>query len=661
MPKYFTKSRFAVALQCPSKLYYLDKREEYANQKIENEFLEALAEGGFQVGELAKHYFPGGTDIKIPNYNDALAQTDELLKRERVIIYEAAVKFENFFIRIDILKKTGNTLELIEVKAKSFHPEEDRFTNTKGYLDSAWLPYLQDVAFQTWVTEKAFPDYVIEPHLMMADKSKTTTVDGLNQFFRVKENEAGRKEVILTIPEITPEVLGEQILVQIPVREYVDQILKGTDKDPNKRSSEEQKSFIRRAKEYAQYFQSGQKYPVTIGAKCADCEFRCNEKARLDGLKDGFQECWQTATQGKYNPSLNHIFEIWNYRKKDELINAGKYHIQDITENDISPKPDNKPGISGSERQWLQIRKVQNNDPSPFIDFEGLEKERVHWRYPLHFIDFETSAVAIPFNKNRRPYEGIAFQCSHHIVYNDYKIEHRGQFLSTESGKFPNINFIRSLKKELEEDEGTVFRYAAHENTFLNIIYRQLYESSAEEITDKDELMVWIKTVTHSTDRAPEKWCGPRDMVDMWQLVKRYIYFPETHGSNSIKAVLPATLQYSKFLQDKYSQPIYGSEKGIKSLNYREWIWIQRDGQGHIKDPYKLLPPLFEGVGESLLDGLVSDQHLADGGAAMTAYAKLQFTDINDLERRKIEEGLLRYCELDTMAMVMIWEFVYAL
>ena len=35
-PKYLTKSRFAVALQCPTKLYYLDRpEEEYANQKVQ--------------------------------------------------------------------------------------------------------------------------------------------------------------------------------------------------------------------------------------------------------------------------------------------------------------------------------------------------------------------------------------------------------------------------------------------------------------------------------------------------------------------------------------------------------------------------------------------------------------------------------------------------
>jgi len=41
-------------------------------------------------------------------------------------------------------------------------------------------------------------------------------------------------------------------------------------------------------------------------------------------------------------------------------------------------------------------------------------------------IDFETSMVAIPFNKGRHPYEGIAFQFSHKIVYEDDRIEHKG-------------------------------------------------------------------------------------------------------------------------------------------------------------------------------------------------------------------------------------------
>lgn len=38
----------------------------------------------------------------------------------------------------------------------------------------------------------------------------------------------------------------------------------------------------------------------------------------------------------------------------------------------------------------------------------------------------------------------------------------------------------------------------------------------------------------------------------------------------------------------------------------------------------------------------------------MTAYVRLQFEELSEYEREEIEAALLKYCELDTMAMVMI-------
>ena len=73
-----------------------------------------------------------------------------------------------------------------------------------------------------------------------------------------------------------------------------------------------------------------------------------------------------------------------------------------------------------------------------------------NWIYPLHFIDFETSAVALPFNKVRKPYEQVAFQFSHHKVNEDGSVEHANEFIIDEAGKFPNFEFVRALKKALE-------------------------------------------------------------------------------------------------------------------------------------------------------------------------------------------------------------------
>ena len=45
---------------------------------------------------------------------------------------------------------------------------------------------------------------------------------------------------------------------------------------------------------------------------------------------------------------------------------------------------------------------------------------------------------------------------------------------------------------------------------------------------------------------------------------------------------------------------------------------------------------------------------ISAGGAATTAYARLQFKDLNEESRERIKSALLRYCELDTLAIVIV-------
>ena len=76
--RYLTKPRFKLALTCPTKLYYTGKPE-YANSYDGNEFLAMLADGGFQVGELAKLMYSGGIEITTKNSEQTIAETAELL------------------------------------------------------------------------------------------------------------------------------------------------------------------------------------------------------------------------------------------------------------------------------------------------------------------------------------------------------------------------------------------------------------------------------------------------------------------------------------------------------------------------------------------------------------------------------------------------------
>jgi len=649
-PRYLTKSRFKTALECETKLYYTNKQE-YPNQKIDDPFLEALAEGGFQVEELARIYHGGGTLVEGRDYDGVLDITNFLLLREKAVIYQAAFRYENLFIRADIIVKDGNKLDLIEVKAKSFDGKDSMdFLNKSGNLNTDWVPYVYDVAFQKYVITKAYPRFEVRSYLMLADKNARATVDGLNQKFLVVRDKYGYPQIKYKY-DLASLVVGKEILIKVKIDDLIGRIYEGTD-----RAEPPSIPFIDYIKLLSDNYKKDKKLETPLGEKCMKCEFKCDPEELKDGCKSGFHECWKLMagfTDKDFDkPS---ILDLWDYKKKDQAIQGEKYFLNDLTDDDIGHSKPKKSGMTRTERQRIQIQKAVDGDTTMDLRVDELRREMESWKFPLHMIDFETTAVAIPFHKNMRPFEGIAFQFSHHTIDQKGNILHAGQYLNVERGRFPNFEFVRALKKELEKDDGTIFRYAAHENTFLNIIYTQLTEASKKEVPDKEELCAWIQTITHSTGRQADEWEGSRTMVDLLDMVKRFYYDPYAGGSNSIKAILPAVLNRSKYLQKKYSKPIYGTS-AIPSFNYKDKVWIEiKDGM--VTNPYELLPPLFESATNEQLEEYITDPMLSEGGAAMMAYAKMQFAEMSDAERNLVAEGLLRYCELDTFAMVMIWEF----
>jgi hypothetical protein len=647
-PRYLTKSRFKLGMECPTKLFYTNKSE-YPDQKKNNAFLKALAEGGFQVGELAHHRFPECITVESLDYSEALAQTNELLKQKNVVIAEAAIMFRDLFIRVDLLVKTGNHLKLIEVKAKSYDPEKDReFTGRGGTITTKWLPYLLDVAFQRYVCSRALPEYAVEASLLLADKTAECQTDALNQKFHVSLNPKGRLAVkILDKHGLKEE--SSNLLRLVPVDLICDKLFKHPLEVLSGPAMLEERIWW-----MAENYREDKKIPPCHSSACKDCEFKASVEEMEEGKKSGFRECWEPLLKHKEQP-FDHptVLSLWNYRDKDRLIQEGKVFMTQVEKSDVRLQGDDDPGHSPSERQWLQVCMAHDSTSSPWIDREGIEDELEGLTYPLHFIDFETTRVAIPFTRGRRPYELVAFQFSHHTVDSEGRVEHKSQYLNARPGIFPNYEFVRALKEQLEHDQGSIFRYATHENSTLIEILEQL-EADPEPPADAQELMAFIREITETGKGKVPQWKGKRSMVDLCRLVKRYYYSAEMIGSNSIKQVLPAILNSSAYLQSRYSAPIYGTTDGIPSLNFSNQSWVKIH-DGKVADPYKLLPPLFQDIESSeSIAGLEDD--IREGGAAMTAYARLQFEDLPPQRRKEIEAGLLRYCELDTLAMVMIFE-----
>ena len=637
--RYLTKSRFKLAVDCPTKLFYSGKPKEYPDNMQENVLLAMLAEGGYQVGALAKLRYPNGVEVYEKTHAEAYAKTLEYLSQDNVVIFEPAILVGNFFIRIDILIKNGNRFELIEVKAKSYNSMNPEIEGARGTIKSGMLPYIQDAAFQTWVLQQAIPNAEINTFLMMPDKAHNSDIDGLNQMFKIGE----RSSIEVNIPpNIDAKQLAETLLTKVNIDAYVAQVLGAPIAYPGGHGMLSDIANV-----WAIAYQNDEKIPPVIGAQCGSCQF----KAPIgDNLKSGFHECWQQANGWTDKDFVGGtVLDLWNFRGKQQLIDQGVYKISQVTRDDIGAFEDevNETGLSRMQRQWLQVGGIPPDDDMGgyYFDKNYARVNMASWHYPYHFIDFETSAVALPFHAGMRPYEQVAFQFSHHVMEADGSVRHAGEFICVEPGVFPNYAFARALKAQLEQDSGTVFMWSNHENTILSAIIRQLYEDKTPP-DDAPELIAFLKTITKA---------GTREMLDLCTFAEKAFYHPETKGGNSIKQVLPAILKVSTTLREIYSKPIYGAPLGIPSINFSSdtgFTWVDIAAHGCAIEPYARLKQYAK---ELLLEGADDETSvIADGGAAATAYARLQFESISTESRAKIIDALLRYCELDTLAMLMI-------
>ena len=636
-PRYLTKSRFTLACSCPTKLFYTSKTREYANNRSDDPTMQSLANEGNRVGALARLYFPEGTLIETLNHDAALAQTDELLARDDVTIFEAAIRADDLFIRADILRKTGDSIQLFEVKSKVYSEADDGDLTTASGIASAWLSYVRDVAFQRHVLSRAFPQAHLRAFLFLPDKSKTCPSFELAAKCRAAtDGEAAA---------LTSEEQASPLMRAINVDTLCDTVL-GSRYLLDGRSL----SFSAYADTLAEAYREDRRCPPVLSPACLTCEFENSSYTKATGLKSGRQECWARLldwSDADFEKPLAFDIGGLSAAKKRTLLDERRLHLDQVTEADIAPADDGQPGLSQSQRQWLQVRKTVDGETSSYFDRDGLQAEMATWQFPLHFIDFETCRAVIPFHAGSRPSTLIAFQFSHHVMAADGSVSHANEFLCTEPGLNPNAGFVAALHAAVG-DTGTILHYAPHEVSTLRAIAVQLRaRHNSQENTA--ELLAFIDSIAPPGDQT-----ASRSVVDLCKLVKRFYYAPSMRGSNSIKDVLPAILHESEFLQQRYGKPIYGASGGIPSKNFTDMTWVQQR-DGGICDPYALLPatvPAASGDGPANRPAAV----LRNGGAAMQAYADLQLCNWPASRRQATEQALLRYCELDTLAMVFIVE-----
>lgn len=605
---YLTKSDFIAARNCPTKLFY--RKQHYPSLLQEDEYLQFLAQGGYVVETIAKLLHPEGYDVgKCADPEVAFARTMEALaSAENITVFEATLISGNKLARVDILKKIGGVLQIIEVKSRSIDSTKsgDPFRGTRGAIKPEWQPYLTDVAFQVHVAEEVFPAAVVEPALCLVDKSLRATNNSTFECFELspaRDDSRSSRPTVRYVGDVDA-LRKHHYLTTIAVRAEVDDLLPQVKAD---------------AARFAQSLTTAPtKIAPSIGVHCRGCEYRHAAEGNGD-QRDGFAECWgPLATASPHILEYFHASSIGGRSTPliDKLVQSGRATLTDVESNDLAKKS----GESGPIAVRQQIQREYTLANKEYFG-AGLAALLQAHQYPLHFIDFETSRVAVAYAAEMHPYEQVAFQWSCHTKKTpDAEWEHH-EWLNTEDA-FPNFAFARSLMLQLGA-AGTVYTWSHHERTTLKDVLRQMAHYGVHDPI----LRCWLEDVT--SDRS-------LNLVDLCASARDYYFHPEMKGRLSVKYVLPAVWRSNPTF---HSHPLFAR-------------YFRRAADGSLLNPYDTLPPMPFGNDEEGQEEVV-----ANGTGAMRAYEDMRYglSRYEPARKAQWKRLLLQYCELDTLAMVMIW------
>jgi hypothetical protein len=224
-------------------------------------------------------------------------------------------------------------------------------------------------------------------------------------------------------------------------------------------------------------------------------------------------------------------------KKLKELVDAGNFTLEDIPFN-----------IKLTKGQSNQLQAYRTGET--IIDKEAIAKELGELTFPLHFIDYETFASALPLFRDYSPYDQIPLQYSVHIVGSpDDEPIHR-DFLHTGRGD-PTRSFLDSLREHV-----SLFGSAIAWNKAFEC---QVNDSIGRRFPPAHEYIVELN------DRF-------YDLMDIFS--KQYFVHRDLRGSVSIKKVLPV-------LTPELSYSNFGIQDGaMASLTWSRIISGEIDNQG---------------------------------------------------------------------------------
>jgi len=228
--------------------------------------------------------------------------------------------------------------------------------------------------------------------------------------------------------------------------------------------------------------------PIEIGSHCVspnECRFKAY--------------CWKEKGVPEF--SVLDLPKLGD--KKWEYIRQGIMTVDDPRISELTP---------------LQQRVVEvTKSGERFLDVSAIREVLATWKFPLVFLDFETTNPAIPRYQAVGPYMHVPFQFSVHYMESlNGEVTHQ-EFLHTLPTD-PRPTLIPALLKACEGESSIVAYYGRFETDRIN----EMAKAFPEYASDLEAL--------------------PQRIVDPLPLIREFIYDKEFEGSFSLKAVVPALL-----------------------------------------------------------------------------------------------------------------------
>jgi Domain of unknown function(DUF2779) len=217
---------------------------------------------------------------------------------------------------------------------------------------------------------------------------------------------------------------------------------------------------------------------------------------------------------------------------------------------DIMHVPDDFP-LSEKQRKQVEVAK----SGAIVIDHEEIAKRVCSWEYPLHFLDYETFAYAIPQFDGIRPFQQMCFQYSLHTIDGPGAEMRHSEYLSRGDDNPPRV-LAEHLRDAMKGDIGTVF------------VWHQDFEKKRNE-----EMAEMFPDLKEFFDEVNAKTCDLRDIFSE----NLYIH-PKFKGKTSIKKVLPVLVPSLSYEELGISEGLSATIKWFRAATWTSLSDAERLG-----------------------------------------------------------------------------------